>query len=426
MPKFNLKDLMPAQTDSGKNDTQLLKISIDRIKPHRKNEYGIRDIEELASSIEQVGLLQPIRVKKDNESGEYIIISGERRYTAYCRLAKHDDKYRMIPCIVAGKADEYTDELELLIANIQTRQLTDYEKVYQAQRAKELIESMRRAGAEIKGRTRENIALILNTSPTQIARYERIYKRLGPLLSELFKSDTIGISDAYALSGLSDEEQMRVYKDISEKGFTVHQSLVVKELEKSEKTPEDPKTEPLQRTEIHREQEEITINEKGTEVRIYQINSERDMDKLKFMGYSSVYDNNSTVNRSIYDEVFSGRLTCKSLEEIYKTLNSSEKPKEYKGHSLSVSDVVEVKNSLVIENGFFYCDNIGFKKIKFGFFKTEPAKTTEKKSAEEDKKLMMNDCENIYKDICDILQRNLKDDREYLHLMRLMWEAFRA
>lgn len=150
------------------------------------------------------------------------------------------------------------------------------------------------------------------------------------------------------------------------------------------------------------------------------------MDKLKFMGYSSVYDNNSTVNRSIYDEVFSGRLTCKSLEEIYKTLNLSEKPKEYKGHSLSVSDVVEVKNSLVIENGFFYCDNIGFKKIKFGFIKTEPAKITEKKSAEEDKKLMMNNCENIYKDICDILKHNLKDDREHLHLMRLMWEAFRA
>ena len=36
MAKFNLKDLMPAQTDSGRNDTQLLKISIDRIKPHRK------------------------------------------------------------------------------------------------------------------------------------------------------------------------------------------------------------------------------------------------------------------------------------------------------------------------------------------------------------------------------------------------------
>lgn len=91
---------------------------------------------------------------------------------------------------------------------------------------------------------------------------------------------------------------------------------------------------------------------------IYQINSNLDMQRNKFRSFD-----NSDINPSIYEKVFSGTMNeIKSLEDVFVKFNT-DIPRSHYGHSLSVSDIVEVIESDSLNNGFYFCDSIGFKKI---------------------------------------------------------------
>ena len=102
------------------------------------------------------------------------------------------------------------------------------------------------------------------------------------------------------------------------------------------------------------------------EIRIYQINSDRDTDGYKFMGMDWVKKHwgEQGVDSEIYDKVYDGSIDGSSLEDVFCTFNFS-RPVGFKGHSLSVSDVVEVIQSSETEPGFYFCDSIGFQKVEF-------------------------------------------------------------
>ena len=102
------------------------------------------------------------------------------------------------------------------------------------------------------------------------------------------------------------------------------------------------------------------------EIRIYQINSDRDTDGYKFMGMDWVKKHwgEQGVDSEIYDKVYEGTIDSSSLEDVFCTFNFS-RPVGFKGHSLSVSDVVEVIQSSETEPGFYFCDSIGFQKVEF-------------------------------------------------------------
>lgn len=55
---------------------------------------------------------------------------------------------------------------------------------------------------------------------------------------------------------------------------------------------------------------------------------------------------------------------CRNLEDVF-VLFQSGRPEGFQGHSLSVSDVVEVEDAASITPGFYFCDSIGFKEIPF-------------------------------------------------------------
>ena len=103
-----------------------------------------------------------------------------------------------------------------------------------------------------------------------------------------------------------------------------------------------------------------------TEFSIYQINTDRDTANVCFIGMDSLekIKHTKSVNAAIYDKVYDGEMNCVSLESIYQRFNVS-RPDNYKGRSLSVSDVVEIKESDKLEKGFFFVDSIGFEKIPF-------------------------------------------------------------
>lgn len=103
-----------------------------------------------------------------------------------------------------------------------------------------------------------------------------------------------------------------------------------------------------------------------TDIKIYQINLDRDDDGVAFEPYGTLsrYQGSPDVNPALYDKVFDGAVDASDIEDIYRIFNV-EKPEGYKGRSLSVSDVVEIVESDSIKPGFYYCDSIGFKPVPF-------------------------------------------------------------
>ena len=101
-------------------------------------------------------------------------------------------------------------------------------------------------------------------------------------------------------------------------------------------------------------------------INIYQINQDRDPQRLKFMGLDAVRKvlRSAEPDCAAYDKVYSGDVKCRNLEDVF-VLFQSGRPEGFQGHSLSVSDVVEVEDAASITPGFYFCDSIGFKEIPF-------------------------------------------------------------
>lgn len=101
-------------------------------------------------------------------------------------------------------------------------------------------------------------------------------------------------------------------------------------------------------------------------INIYQINRDRDTQQLKFMSLDAVRKvlRSAEPDCATYDRVYSGDVKCRNLEDVF-VLFQSGRPEGFQGHSLSVSDVVEVEDAASITPGFYFCDSIGFKEIPF-------------------------------------------------------------
>ena len=106
-------------------------------------------------------------------------------------------------------------------------------------------------------------------------------------------------------------------------------------------------------------------------IRIFQIATDRDTLGVKFSGLQETQniqrsnERSTRIDPTLYGEVYSGEVDCKSLEDVFSLFNVSHPP-FFRGHSLSVSDIVEVtenKNNYLL--GAFFCDNIGFEIIEF-------------------------------------------------------------
>lgn len=110
------------------------------------------------------------------------------------------------------------------------------------------------------------------------------------------------------------------------------------------------------------------------EIAIYQINMERDHNRVAFQNLNNTerYQGSAKIESEIYDKVFEGEVNCENLEEVYEMFNVNH-PRGYKGRSLSVSDVIELIGADG-ESTYHFCDSIGFEKVDF-----DPCLTTEMK-----------------------------------------------
>lgn len=210
--KFSFLDIMnnSAKVDEATKDFKEVFLSPYEVKPTESNFYSQENIEELADAFIAVGQQQPTVLAFIN--GEYKIVSGHRRNAANIFNIERgelnsDAKVRylykeMTPAML---------ELSLIMGNALNRKLTPYEEMEQAKRLKEaLIRAKEEDGLELKGKIRDIIAELLETSPTQIARMEKINSSLTDEAKEQFKAGNMGITAAYETSKLQPEEQKAV------------------------------------------------------------------------------------------------------------------------------------------------------------------------------------------------------------------------
>jgi len=90
-------------------------------------------------------------------------------------------------------------------------------------------------------------------------------------------------------------------------------------------------------------------------LRIYQIEPDKDANRLKFRPYKDVDE----VDPAIYRKVVDAEADVEHLEGAFYMFNNADPHPLFNGHSMAMSDVV------VTEEGSFYCDSIGFQKIDF-------------------------------------------------------------
>ena len=228
-------------------------IDVEDLVPSEDNFYSMSNIEELAGLIElsggvkQPGLVVPLG------GGKYKVISGHRRRLASLLLVKQGkEAYRKMPCMVedAGRdvepnaeADELQviDEAILLITTNGQREKTDWDKVQEATRLRELLEKKRRF-EKITGETRKIIAEQLGTTPAQIGRYDSIAKHLIEAFKTWLEEGKINISVAYELSTMSEREQLTALDRARamKRGPSIDE---VKRLREELRKPEPPKVE---------------------------------------------------------------------------------------------------------------------------------------------------------------------------------------
>lgn len=172
------------------NSSVMLKIS--EIEPNRsqpRRDFDENSLSDLAQSISQHGLLQPLLVRP-LPIGGYQIVAGERRYRA-CRMAGLTE----VPVTIRELSDTETMELAL-IENLQREDLSPIEE---ALGYKALIDE--------HGFSQEEVATSVGKSRPAIANSLRILK-LPVSVLEYVKQDKISAGHARALLMLDNEEDM--------------------------------------------------------------------------------------------------------------------------------------------------------------------------------------------------------------------------
>lgn len=98
--------------------------------------------------------------------------------------------------------------------------------------------------------------------------------------------------------------------------------------------------------------------------KVFQINTDRDAERVKFLSYESTMQQVGKIDMEIYDEVYRGEIQRpveslqQTLEVLYGELNLRKAHHPgFRGHSLSVSDVVELGGVC------WFCDSMGWRMI---------------------------------------------------------------
>tara|TARA_B100001123_G_C15326870_1_gene1029863 strand:+ start:1547 stop:2416 length:870 start_codon:yes stop_codon:yes gene_type:complete len=201
IPEFEMG--VPEVESSSAKDLLVDEIFPNRMQP--RSYFDDKKLDQLAASIDEHGILQPVVVQK-TDSG-YELIAGERRWRASKKLG-----IKKIPAVIREVSDEQSLEIAI-IENIQRQDLNPIEEA----------EAYLRLSSEF-GLTQEMIADKVGKSRTAVTNTLRLLN-LSEILKDDLVSGTISMGHGRALLGLENPKKMEILRQaILKEGLTVRQT----------------------------------------------------------------------------------------------------------------------------------------------------------------------------------------------------------
>ncbi len=217
--------LLPSSTYSRPSESaDIQRIRIDHIVPNRyqpRQAFSQNELDELASSIKESGVLQPIVVRRKGD-GVYELIAGERRWRA-----SKEAGLETIPVIIKNCSDQES----LLLALIENLQREDLNPMETARAYARMMKEF--------GLTQDAIAIKVGCDRSSVANYIRL-THLHPELQGLVEAGHLSAGHAKVLLGLaSPEEQLRLGKTVVSASLSVRatERLITRSIKNNKTRP---------------------------------------------------------------------------------------------------------------------------------------------------------------------------------------------
>lgn len=198
-----LSALLPAPEEA----RSFASIAVEKIVPaadQPRKRFSEFSLDELAASIREAGLIQPVVVREIE--GHYELIAGERRWRASQRAGLTE-----IPAVIK----ELSDEKAFTFALVENVQREDLSVLEQASAYARLIEEY--------GYTQEGVAKSVGKSRSVVANALRLLK-LPDIVKELLEQERITAGHARALAALDEEEAVELARVIVLHGYSVRET----------------------------------------------------------------------------------------------------------------------------------------------------------------------------------------------------------
>lgn len=262
--KSNSADTVANESGTGELMIKVALIEPNQTQPRKK--FDEEQLNELAESIKQHGVLQPLLVQK--RDGFYEIIAGERRWRA-AKIAG----VKEIPVVIR----EYNPQESVEIALIENLQREDLNPIEEAKAYQRLIQEF--------GLKQEEIAERVSKSRTSITNTMRLLK-LDDAIQTMVIENVISSGHARAILGLDKKElQLEAAKTVVDRKLSVRETeRLVKRLLREDQETEQPEKKERNINFIYQNLEERMKSIMGTKVTIH--NKDKNKGRIEIEYYS--------------------------------------------------------------------------------------------------------------------------------------------
>lgn len=209
---------------------QVIYVSPDLVVPNPKNKYEVINIDELADNIAVYGLLQPLLVKGPFPDKTYMLLGGERRWTAIKKVMAENPKaakrLEKIPVEVYGPSDldEIDEEIIIRETNSQARNMEKYRK-QDVWELYDLYKKKQERGDAMPENIIKRISEKMGIGQRQVQKIVSIDEYMIPEMKEKVEDGSISINKASKIAHLSKEKQEELYKILEDTG-TIDMSTI--------------------------------------------------------------------------------------------------------------------------------------------------------------------------------------------------------